>query len=488
MTKLSHLDEKGAARMVDVSDKAATQRTARAEGFVAMAPATLALVEKGEAKKGDVLAAARIAGIMAAKRTHELIPLCHPLAITKATVEFETSRNPAGIRVTAEVKVSGQTGVEMEALTAVSVACLTIYDMLKAADKAMTLGGIRLLEKTGGRSGTYRAARRKGSASSHGRRSPSKRPWLASSMASTPTSAEPVAIEAAHRRTLAEPLAALLTQPPFDASAMDGYAVRAADVAQLPATLAVDRRGSRRSSLRRQRRRRAGRAHLHRRAAARRRRCYRHPGGYRRATAARSSCAKAASTRATSAPAASTSAKARRLLAAGRRLGAREVALAAAMGHGALPVRRRPRVAILSTGDELVAPGQRPGPGQIVSSNHLGVAALAEAAGAEARLLGIARDTRESLDAHFAEAQDADIIVTIGGASVGDHDLVAPVLEARGMALSFWKIAMRPGKPLMFGRLGQARVLGLPGNPVSSLVCARLFLVPLIRALLGLRR
>jgi cyclic pyranopterin phosphate synthase len=157
MTKLSHLDEKGAARMVDVSDKAATQRIARAEGFIAMAPATLALVEQGEAKKGDVLAAARIAGIMAAKKTHELIPLCHPLAIAKATVDFETSRDPTGIRVTAEVKVSGQTGVEMEALTAVSVACLTIYDMLKAADKAMTLGGIRLLEKTGGRSGAYRA-------------------------------------------------------------------------------------------------------------------------------------------------------------------------------------------------------------------------------------------------------------------------------------------------------------------------------------------
>src|SRR5215207_6838077 len=115
MTKLSHLDEKGAARMVDVSDKAATQRIARAEGFVAMAPATLALVEQGEAKKGDVLAAARIAGIMAAKKTHELIPLCHPLAITKATVAFEASHAPAGMRVTAEVKVGGQTGVEMEA-------------------------------------------------------------------------------------------------------------------------------------------------------------------------------------------------------------------------------------------------------------------------------------------------------------------------------------------------------------------------------------
>jgi cyclic pyranopterin monophosphate synthase len=159
MTKLSHLNEKGEARMVDVSAKATTQRTARAAGFVAMTRETLALVEKGAAKKGDVLATARIAGIMAAKRTHELIPLCHPLAITKAGVDFELSRDPPGIRVTAEVAVSGQTGVEMEALTAVSVACLTIYDMLKAADKAMTIGDIRLIEKTGGRSGTYRLDR-----------------------------------------------------------------------------------------------------------------------------------------------------------------------------------------------------------------------------------------------------------------------------------------------------------------------------------------
>jgi cyclic pyranopterin phosphate synthase len=157
MTRLSHLDERGAARMVDVSDKAATKRTARAEGFIAMAPETLALIEKGEARKGDVLAAARIAGIMAAKKTHELIPLCHPLAISKVAVDFAPSSDPAGIRVSAQVKVAGPTGVEMEALTAVSVACLTIYDMLKAADKAMRIEGIRLVEKTGGRSGTWRA-------------------------------------------------------------------------------------------------------------------------------------------------------------------------------------------------------------------------------------------------------------------------------------------------------------------------------------------
>jgi cyclic pyranopterin phosphate synthase len=162
MTKLSHLNDKGEARMVDVSDKEATQRTARADGFVSMSLATLEIVEKGEAQKGDVLATARIAGIMAAKRTHELIPLCHPLALSKVTVELEPSRDPSGIRVTAEVKVTGPTGVEMEALTAVSVACLTVYDMLKAADKAMTLGPIRLIEKTGGRSGTYRMDESKG--------------------------------------------------------------------------------------------------------------------------------------------------------------------------------------------------------------------------------------------------------------------------------------------------------------------------------------
>ncbi len=157
MSKLTHINERGEARMVDVSDKATTSRTAIAEGFVAMTAETLALVEDGTAKKGDVLATARIAAIMAAKKTHELIPLCHPLAITKATVDFDLSHNPPGIHITAEVRVTGQTGVEMEALTAVSVACLTIYDMLKAADKGMVISRVRLLEKTGGRSGVYQA-------------------------------------------------------------------------------------------------------------------------------------------------------------------------------------------------------------------------------------------------------------------------------------------------------------------------------------------
>jgi cyclic pyranopterin phosphate synthase len=154
--RLSHLNDKGEARMVDVSAKEVTSRTARAEGFVAMAPATLELILAGKAPKGDVLATARVAGIMAAKRTHELIPLCHALPLSEVTVDFEPSRDPLGLRVEATAKVDAKTGVEMEALTAVSIACLTIYDMVKAVDRAVSFSGIRLLEKTGGRSGTFR--------------------------------------------------------------------------------------------------------------------------------------------------------------------------------------------------------------------------------------------------------------------------------------------------------------------------------------------
>jgi cyclic pyranopterin monophosphate synthase len=154
--RLSHLNEKGEARMVDVSGKEVTSRTARAEGFVAMAAETLELILSGRVPKGDVLATARIAGILAAKRTHELIPLCHSLPLTEVTVEFEPSRDPPGLAVTASAKVDAKTGVEMEALVAVSIACLTIYDMCKAADRAMSFTGIRLQEKTGGRSGTFR--------------------------------------------------------------------------------------------------------------------------------------------------------------------------------------------------------------------------------------------------------------------------------------------------------------------------------------------
>jgi cyclic pyranopterin phosphate synthase len=154
---LTHLSARGEAHMVDVSAKPATERVAVAEGRVLMAPKTLDIVRKGNAKKGDVLGAARLAGIMAAKRTHELIPLCHPLALSQVEVDVTPDATLPGVAVAARVKVSGPTGVEMEALTAVSVACLTIYDMVKAVDRGMRIDGIRLLEKSGGRSGHFRA-------------------------------------------------------------------------------------------------------------------------------------------------------------------------------------------------------------------------------------------------------------------------------------------------------------------------------------------
>ena len=154
---LTHVSASGEAHMVDVSKKPATERVAVAEGRVLMAPKTLDIVRKGNAKKGDVLGAARLAGIMAAKRTHELIPLCHPLALSQVEVDVTPDAKLPGVAVTARVKVSGPTGVEMEALTAVSVACLTIYDMVKAVERGMRIDGIRLLEKSGGRSGHFRA-------------------------------------------------------------------------------------------------------------------------------------------------------------------------------------------------------------------------------------------------------------------------------------------------------------------------------------------
>jgi cyclic pyranopterin monophosphate synthase len=154
---LTHLSSRGEARMVDVAAKSVTEREAVAEGRVIMQPKTLAIVRQGDAKKGDVLGAARIAGILAAKRTHELIPLCHPLPISKVEVDLTPDAKLPGVVVIARVKVSGKTGVEMEALTAVSVACLTVYDMVKAVERGMRIEGIRLIEKRGGRSGHYRA-------------------------------------------------------------------------------------------------------------------------------------------------------------------------------------------------------------------------------------------------------------------------------------------------------------------------------------------
>ncbi len=156
MSRLSHLDETGAAHMVDVGDKPMSKREAVASGYIRMDPATLIHIRNGDAKKGDVLGTARLAGIMAAKRTHELIPLCHPLLLTHISVDIDEDQDLPGLRVQARVGVSGQTGVEMEALTAVSVCCLTIYDMVKAVDRSMEIGAIVVQEKSGGRSGHFK--------------------------------------------------------------------------------------------------------------------------------------------------------------------------------------------------------------------------------------------------------------------------------------------------------------------------------------------
>ena len=176
------------------------------------------------------------------------------------------------------------------------------------------------------------------------------------------------------------------------------------------------------------------------------------------------------------------------LLKAGRRLDSAALGLAAAAGHPTLSVRRKPLVAILATGDELVLPGEPVGPDQIVASNSFALAALIEQAGGTALDLGIARDNHPDLAAKIdaARAAGADVLITLGGASVGEHDLVQAALKAQGMALGFWKIAMRPGKPMMMGRLGPMVALGLPGNPVSSIVCGHLFAMPLVEALLGI--
>ena len=300
-----------------------------------------------------------------------------------------------------------------------------------------------------------------------------------------PLACERVAIAAAQGRVLTAALAARHTQPPFDASAMDGYAVRAADVARVPARLRVTGESA------------AGRGFGGTVAAGEAVRIF---TGAPVPDGADAIVIQENTTRDGDIVVVGEAgldpgyirqrgfdfAQGQVLMQPAGRLNARQIMLAAAMGHGEVPVRRRPRVALLATGDELVLPGITPGPDQIVCSNPFGIAAMVEGAGGAARFVGIAKDTREHLKASLHEARDADIVVTIGGASVGDHDLVGPVLRELGMALDFWKIAMRPGKPLMFGTLGARRVMGLPGNPVSSMICTRVFLVPLIRRLLGL--
>jgi molybdopterin molybdotransferase len=301
-----------------------------------------------------------------------------------------------------------------------------------------------------------------------------------------PLPAEPAALVDACGRVLANDLVALRTQPPADVSAMDGYAVRAADVARAPVHLTVvgevaagrpfDRKIGPGEAARiftggvmphgtdtvviQEITTREGDVVAIKRAESKGR--YVRPEGFDFTAGAA-------------------------LLAAGRPLTARDVALAGAMNHVAVPVHRRPRMAVLATGDELVAPGTPPAPGQIVSSNSFALMAIGNREGSQALDLGVVPDRLDATVAAVrrARAAGADVLVTTGGASVGDYDFVQQAFVSEGVALSFWNVAMRPGKPLMHGRLEGMSVLGLPGNSVSSFVCATLFLVPLLRKLAG---
>ena len=301
-----------------------------------------------------------------------------------------------------------------------------------------------------------------------------------------PMPEETVALDAAYHRILARDVAARRTQPPQAMSAMDGYAVRAADAADLTARLKVIGEVA------------AGRPFPRRVGAGEAVRIFTGgviPDGADAVIIQEDTAVDGDHITITEAAVSGRHIRKAGidfreddvLLAKGSRLSDRSVALAAAMNYPELSVRRRPKVALLATGDELVMPGSSPGAGQVVYSNGYALKALARSEGAETLDLGIAADTVAATTAGIRRARDAgaDILITSGGASVGEYDLVKSSLEAEGVTMAFWKIAMRPGKPMMHGRLGAMRVIGLPGNPVSSYVCAFLFLVPLIRTLLG---
>ncbi|MEX5726746.1 molybdopterin molybdotransferase [Rhodovulum iodosum] len=298
-----------------------------------------------------------------------------------------------------------------------------------------------------------------------------------------PLDTEEVALAEAAGRVLARPVTATRTQPPFAASAMDGYAVRAADAAP-GARLSVVGTAA------------AGHGFAGIIGPGQAARIFTGaplPEGADRVVIQENVQAEGATITlggTADAPsnvrAAGSDFEVGESVAAPRRLRAADLALMAAMNLPTLPVTRKPEVALIATGDELVMPGEAPGPDQIIASNAFGLKAMVEAAGGTARILPIARDTMASLKTVFGLAEGADLVVTIGGASVGDHDLVAQAAAELGMEQAFYKVAMRPGKPLMAGRLGTAAMIGLPGNPVSALVCGHIFLIPAIRKMLGL--
>jgi molybdopterin molybdotransferase len=301
-----------------------------------------------------------------------------------------------------------------------------------------------------------------------------------------PLPEEMVALDSAHHRVLARDVAARRTQPPQAMSAMDGYAVRASDAIDVTARLKVIGEVA------------AGRPFERKVGTGEAVRIFTGgviPDGADAVIIQEDTAIEGNTLTITEAAAKGRHIRAAGvdfregdvLLAKGSRLTDRALSLAAGMNYPELAVHRRPKVAVLATGDELVMPGAVPGPGQVVYSNGYALRALARAEGAETIDLGIAADTVAATTEGIRRARDAapDILITIGGASVGDHDLVKRSLESEGLAMAFWRIAMRPGKPMMHGHLGAMRVIGLPGNPVSSYVCAFLFLMPLIRALSG---
>ncbi|MEE8188201.1 MAG: gephyrin-like molybdotransferase Glp [Kiloniellales bacterium] len=301
-----------------------------------------------------------------------------------------------------------------------------------------------------------------------------------------PLPAETVGLDAALGRVLAEDVIARVTQPPKDVSAMDGYALRAADVASVPARLKVVGHVP------------AGSAHEGVVQAGQAVRIFTGaplPEGADTIVMQEDTetdgddvIVKQSAPRGHYVRPAGLDFRAGEVgVAAGRLLSARDVGLAAAMNQPWLRVHRRPRVALLATGDEVVMPGDPLGPNQIVSSNGISLTAFVTACGGQAVHLGIAPDDVTGLKALVEGARGADLLVTTGGVSVGEHDLIRDALGETGLELDFWKIAMRPGKPLLFGRIGETPVLGLPGNPVSALVCATLYLRPAIEVMLGRR-
>ena len=455
MASFTHFDRQGNARMVDVSQKDITERKATACASVAMDKATLELIMEGRVKKGDVLQIARLAGIMAAKQTSNLIPLCHPLGLDLVEVDLQCDTSLNMINISATCGVMSRTGVEMEALTAASVAAMTVYDMCKSVDRAMGIFMIPVAE----------AIQR-----------------ITKSL--SPIGNEVIQLSDACGRVLAKDVSARISQPPFDVSSMDGYAVRQEDIDSIPHKLKIIGSVPAGSNFD---------------GEVKKNQTVQVFTGSRIPRGADTVVIQENVNVTLDDAVVLTSSKKGQFirnagldfkreqvgLTAGQILSPRAIGYAASMNHPWLSVRRKPTIGILSTGNEIVMPGEPLGDNQVVSSNSHALMASIESFGGKPFCIGIAPDQTDKLQSMVNHTEGADILVTTGGASVGKYDLVQSALKEIGLDLDFWQIAMRPGKPLIYGRLGSTHFLGLPGNPVSALVCALIFLRPAILALLG---